>query len=160
MHGLEPGHLGIWPSASTGGTYCLPLNPHQTNVHISKEEQEKGRTDQTNTAQLLHQEIRHWPVTTKCSHRLLPQHEFSHLFFCSHAQFISHWLRSWGTINQKTNQWRVFSLSSRPPQLPLAPSPRREHINQEAEPSFHHRFRCICWSCWGGFDTFDWLDTF
>lgn len=140
------------------------LNPDQTNIPISKEEQEKERRrDQTNTAQLLHQKIRHWPgdhqvqPSPPASSRILTPLLLPH---CPHPQLISHWLRSWGTINQKPDQWRVFSLPSRPAQLPEAPSPRREHINQADDPSFHYHFCCFCWSLLGGFDTFNGLDTF
>lgn len=54
----------MWPSTTTGRTYCLILNPDQTNVHITKEEQEQEKErkrDQTNIAQLLHLKISRHP---------------------------------------------------------------------------------------------------
>lgn len=165
MHGLEP-DLGIWPSATTGGTCCLLLNPDQTNSPISKEELEEERRDQTNTAQLLNQKIKHWPSDhqgqpwSPASPRILTPLLLPHCPIHSSSATGSVLVVPLGTYKSKTKPVEGFSLSSRPPQLLVAPSLRREHINREADPSFHPHFCCFCWSCWGGLDTFDWLDTF
>lgn len=84
-------------------------------------------------------------MATKCSPRLLTLHEFSELFFFHTAPIHSSSAQELGHCKSNPNQWRMFSL----PSLPVAPSPGRQHIKQEPDPSFHHHFCCFCWSCWG-----------
>lgn len=162
--------LGIWPSATTGGTCCLLLNPHQTNTPISKVDQEHERRDQTSTAQLLNQKIKHCPSdhqgqpSPPAPPRILTPLLLPH---CPHPQLISHWLRSWGTKNPNPNQWRG---SLYPPDLQADSGTfTQEGTHQPGGWSF---LQPGGWSflpssvlllpleLLGGFDTFDWLDTF
>lgn len=148
------------PGARTPGD--LALCHHRWDLLLASESradkyscQQRGAgKERSNTAQLLHQKIRHWPS----DHQVQPwppasPHILTPLLLlppCTAHQPLPQEL---GNYKLKTKPMEGVLSILQTSTAAWAPSPRRDHIN-------HYHFRCFCWSCQRGFDTFEWLDTF